>query len=103
MKKVIILNPPVPKSKESETIENSKSDQKYLIFKEIINTNPEHYKNSTKIKKTLLFYQKYQIYKNMLEKYRENHKIFLYEETIKTLSNSHCEHSKKKISLTKTK
>ena len=84
----LILNPPVQKNKESETIENSKSEQKYLTFKEIINTNPELYKKLHKIKNSLLSYQKRQIYKNMLKKYRENQKIFLYEENIETLSNT---------------
>ena len=84
----IILNAPIQKNNQSETLENSQSYTKYLTFKEIINSNPEHYKKLHKIKKALLSYQKRQIYKNMLKKFHESQKTFLYEEYIETLSNT---------------
>ena len=46
----LILNAPIQKNSESETIDNSKSSQKYQTFKEIINSNPEHYKKLLKRK-----------------------------------------------------
>ncbi len=80
----IILNAPIQKNTQSETLENSQSYTKYLTFKEIINSNPEHYKKLHKIKKALLSYQKRQIYKNMLKKFHESQKTYLYEEYIET-------------------
>ena len=57
----LILNPPIQKNDESETLENSQFQQKYQTFKEIINSNPEHYKKLHKIKNALLSFQKRQI------------------------------------------
>ena len=93
----IILNAPIQKNNQSETLENSQSYTKYLTFKEIINSNPEHYKKLHKIKKALLSYQKRQIYKNMLKKFHESQKTFLYEEYIETLSNTKALSSLEKI------
>ena len=92
----IILNAPIQKNNQSETLENSQSYTKYLTFKEIINSNPEHYKKLHKIKKALLSYQKRQIYKNMLKKFHESQKTFLYEEYIETYQTQKHYHPQKK-------
>ena len=84
----LILNAPIQKNAESETLENSKPIEKYQTFKEIINSNPEHYKKLHLIKNALLTFQKRQIYNNMLKKFRENQKIFTFAESIETLSSS---------------
>jgi hypothetical protein len=96
----LILNAPIQKNSESETIDNSKSSQKYQTFKEIINSNPEHYKKLLKIKNALLTYQKRQIYKNMLKKLHENQKIFTYEEYIETISTKNFSFQEKNINNT---
>ena len=84
----LILNAPIKQNNESETLENSQSHPLYQTFKEIINSNPEHYKKLHKIKNALLTFQKRQIYKNMLKKFHENQKTFTYEEYIETLSST---------------
>ena len=83
---LIINNEPITNMGRSNSIESEQTELKYSNFREIINTNPEHYKKLYKIKNALLTFQRRQIYQNMLKKFRENQKIFTYAEYIETLS-----------------
>ena len=54
----IILNAPIQKNNQSETLENSQTHPIYQTFKEIINANPEHYKKLHLIKKCFINFPK---------------------------------------------
>ena len=82
------VNPPIKNMTNSNTKESEPSEPKYQNFREIINSNPDYFKKLYKIKNTLLTFQRRQIYKNMLKKYRESQQIFTYAEYIETLSNT---------------
>ena len=78
----------IMKKNPDNSLDHVKSEQKFLTFKEIVNHNPEQYKKLHKIKNSILSFQKRKMFKNMLKKFREEQKIFTYEEYIETLSSN---------------